>query len=539
MAKFCPTHGEWWYAHRVGETERRFTFHRDRWPTGPIMFGLAMALGIAAFMIPDRAASAEPVLLQSTPANDARLLVAPTRLTFRFNVPIRRFAVAVTRDGEALQTADPIRGAGPDEAFVELLPGQDGFYRVTWEAYGQDASLTQGTLVFRVGGPQPPVSTEVPPTVGTAPETPEQPATTTSPAPTGASPTATGPTPASTTLSTSASASTEPPPTDKPTTTRRPTTTKPRSASSTTTIAPTTSTSIPTASVMTTSPKPTGTSQSGAEPDPATATANRPLPGSAELPGVPSGPAVYPRTGRDRSASSTTTSTTTASSVGNSTANETPSDAESSRTEKSTRPPKALDQPTATALSIPIRGVPTTSGTTGEASPDTLGTGTSLTSTTIAPSAVASDVATNPPSTVRTIDAEPRRNLGMGRLRTLLAGLGLASVLTAFGAWFARPTGARLRRTLLLFTSLVAALVLALVGFGVLAERKALPHDRGLLSIKIVGGALLLLAVLLRAIIARRIGRRQMAAPRGPRILLNEVGFAGMSLVVTALLMAR
>ncbi len=487
-----------------------------------------MALGIAAFLVPDRAASAEPVLVQSTPANGTYLTTPPTRLTFRFNVPIRRFGIAVTLDGETVPTAEPIRGAGPEEAFVELLPVQDGVYQVTWEAYGQDSSLTQGTLGFTVGPPLPQVSTDP------APPATDQTETST----TGS---ATSTTTASTTLTSVAPTSAAPVTTGDPTTTRGPTTTIRRPARTTTTNTPT-STSTTTASVMTTTPKPTGTPAPSALPDTTTATANRPLPGSAVVPTVPSGPEVYPRTGRDRSAASTPTPATRASPVESSAIGEPNSTVTQVGPERSTRPPRPLDQPTATALSIPIRGVATTAVNSVDTRPrDTLGAGESATtSTSSTPSTVPENAATrqNPVPTGDAPQVAGRR-LGLGGLRTVLAGLGLASVLTAFGAWFGRPTGAGLRRSLLVFTSLVTALVLAIVGFGVLAERNALPHDRGLLSIKIVGGALLLLAVVLRALIARRVGGQKMATPLGPRLLLNEVGFASMSLVVTAMLMAR
>lgn len=111
-------------------------------------------LTLLAAALCSSAAMAHAVIKQSTPANGARLTVAPKEVTITFNEKVEKMftsAVLKTAAGATIATDKAtIDPANPAMVRLALPALQSGAYVVKWTAVGQDGHRRTGDIGFTV-----------------------------------------------------------------------------------------------------------------------------------------------------------------------------------------------------------------------------------------------------------------------------------------------------------------------------------------------------------------------------------------------------
>lgn len=112
------------------------------------------ALILAAAAACSSAAMAHAVIKQSTPANGARLAVAPKEVTITFNEKVEKMftsAVLKTAAGATVATGKAtVDPANPAVVRLALPALQAGAYVVKWTAVGHDGHRRTGDIGFTV-----------------------------------------------------------------------------------------------------------------------------------------------------------------------------------------------------------------------------------------------------------------------------------------------------------------------------------------------------------------------------------------------------
>jgi copper resistance protein C len=111
------------------------------------LLGALLALAAAA------PAAAHSLLLESVPAANATLTVAPARLALRFNNRIEK-ALSRVRLLDAHGVAQPlvvaIDGAPADRLTAPIPPLAPGPWRVEWQVLSTDGHVVSGRFEFRL-----------------------------------------------------------------------------------------------------------------------------------------------------------------------------------------------------------------------------------------------------------------------------------------------------------------------------------------------------------------------------------------------------
>ena len=97
------------------------------------------------------AAQAHTHLESATPADNAVLASAPTKVTLRFSEPTRLTALTIQREGEkAPERIEGLPMEPSTELSAPLSPLGAGKYTLDWRALGADNHVMSGKLRFTV-----------------------------------------------------------------------------------------------------------------------------------------------------------------------------------------------------------------------------------------------------------------------------------------------------------------------------------------------------------------------------------------------------
>ncbi|MCM0020292.1 MAG: copper resistance protein CopC/CopD [Tagaea sp.] len=119
------------------------------------LFALVLALWAGS-------AAAHAVLLETDPADGARLSAAPAAVVLRFNESVAPVSARlVTASGAAIELAPVARGTEIEIPLPAALAA--GGHYVVWRVASADTHPIAGTLAFSVGGADPPAPDVVPP----------------------------------------------------------------------------------------------------------------------------------------------------------------------------------------------------------------------------------------------------------------------------------------------------------------------------------------------------------------------------------------
>ena len=110
---------------------------------------LAAALGLGV----PTPAPAHSLLLESTPAADSTVAVAPPTLSLRFNNRVEKRLSRLrlsTAHGEPVRLATPASDGAADRLSTPLPALAPGAYRVEWQVLSADGHVVSGRFTFRV-----------------------------------------------------------------------------------------------------------------------------------------------------------------------------------------------------------------------------------------------------------------------------------------------------------------------------------------------------------------------------------------------------
>ena len=122
------------------------------------LFALVLALWAGG-------AAAHAVLLETDPADGARLSAAPAAVVLRFNESVAPVSARLVTASGALHAQGTLSGLGfgyPIEIPLPAALAAGGHY-VVWRVASADTHPIAGTLAFSVGGADPPAPDVVPP----------------------------------------------------------------------------------------------------------------------------------------------------------------------------------------------------------------------------------------------------------------------------------------------------------------------------------------------------------------------------------------
>jgi methionine-rich copper-binding protein CopC len=126
---------------------------------------LALLVTLLGLALPT-GASGHAIVLESTPAHDARLEAPPSRVVLRFNGRIEHSLSRVTIERAAergaaarpvpapVATGAPDVAPAPDRLVIPLAPLSPGVYVVRYRVLAADGHLTEGALRFTVRAAQ-------------------------------------------------------------------------------------------------------------------------------------------------------------------------------------------------------------------------------------------------------------------------------------------------------------------------------------------------------------------------------------------------
>lgn len=114
----------------------------------------ASALAFLVLIIPTAPAWAHAALVDTTPADGARLDEAPSEVRLTFNEPVVVSPGAIrvfNSSGSRVDRGDSTPGDGPEEILVTVPELTSGAYVVTWRAASADGHPVKGAFVFQIG----------------------------------------------------------------------------------------------------------------------------------------------------------------------------------------------------------------------------------------------------------------------------------------------------------------------------------------------------------------------------------------------------
>ena len=110
---------------------------------------LVSALGLGWVAV----AACHSLLLESTPAADSTVAVAPPTLSLRFNNRVEKLLSRLrlsTERGEPVRLATPAADGAADRLSTPLPALAPGAYRVEWQVLSADGHVVSGRFTFRV-----------------------------------------------------------------------------------------------------------------------------------------------------------------------------------------------------------------------------------------------------------------------------------------------------------------------------------------------------------------------------------------------------
>lgn len=103
---------------------------------------------LATFALYALEAGAHAKVIESTPAADAVIAVAPKEIVLVFKSPTRLTALSIEGAGQAKQALGPIPTESTARIVVAAPSLKPGEYTITWNAVGQDGHMGNGTIKF-------------------------------------------------------------------------------------------------------------------------------------------------------------------------------------------------------------------------------------------------------------------------------------------------------------------------------------------------------------------------------------------------------